>query len=193
MMFSLPYYVKIGEKIHNIRDKCDYRVILDIMAVLNDNELTKQEQVFCSLCIFYEEDLSNIEDLNEAAKKMFWVINGGHEEHEDDGQTPKPKLVDWCRDFHMIAPPVNRTLGYEVRLPEKYTHWWSFLGAYMEIGECTFSTILSIRSKLAKKQKLEKYEQDFYREHINEIKLPTQFSSEEDEFFAEHLGTDKEV
>jgi hypothetical protein len=39
------------------------------------------------------------------------------------------------------------------------------MGYYLAIGECSFSEIVSIRSKIAKGQKLEKYEQKFKREN----------------------------
>ena len=42
-----------------------------------------------------------------------------------------------------------------------YIHWWTFMGYYMSIGECLYSTILSIRDKILNGKKLEKYEREF--------------------------------
>ena len=47
----------------------------------------------------------------------------------------------------------------------QYLHWWTFLGAYMEIGESLFSQILSVRMKKAKGKKLEDWEREFYKEN----------------------------
>ena len=64
----------------------------------------------------------------------------------------------------MICASVNRVAQTEVRsLP--YLHWFTFIGYYMEIGECTLSTIVSIRNKIANNKKLEKYERDFKAEN----------------------------
>ena len=52
----------------------------------------------------------------------------------------------------------------------------------MEIGECTFSNIISIRSKKQKGQKLEKWEQNFYKENRKMIDLPHKLSKEEQDF-----------
>jgi hypothetical protein len=52
----------------------------------------------------------------------------------------------------------------------------------MEIGECTFSNIVSIREKKIKGKKLEKYEQEFYRENRKLIDLPHKLTAEEEEF-----------
>ena len=64
----------------------------------------------------------------------------------------------------IIIPAANRVLGQEVRAMP-YLHWWTFLGAYMEIGDSLFSTVLGLRQKRAKGKKLEKYEQEFYKEN----------------------------
>ena len=52
----------------------------------------------------------------------------------------------------------------------------------MEIGEGTFQTVISIRSKKRKGQKLEKWESDFYRENKKMIDLPLRLTDEEQEF-----------
>lgn len=176
MIWDLPIYVDINGKQHPIRNKCDYRVVLDAICALNDNELTDEEKVRCALFIFYE-NISEIDDFGMAIKEMFRIINNGEEEAEIDN---KPRLMDWEHDFSQIAPPISRVLGYDVRTPDKYTHWFTFLGGYMEIGECSFSTIVSIRNKRARGQKMEKWELDFLRENRKKIDLPQKITAEEE-------------
>ena len=178
-MWDLPIAVEINGKTHPIRNKCDYRVVLDVICALNDNELTDEEKIKCALFIFYE-DISEIDDFDTAIKEMFRIINGGEEQEESQEQ--KPQLMDWEHDFSQLAPPISRVLGYDVRTPNKYTHWYSFLGGYMEIGECTFSTIVSIRSKRAKGKKLDKWEEEYIREHRKMVELPRKLTAEEEEF-----------
>lgn len=178
MMWDLPIAVEINGKSHPIRNKCDYRVVLDVICALNDNELTDEEKVKCALFIFYE-DISQIDDFETAIKEMFRIINGGEE--EEHTQDNKPKLMDWEHDFPQLAPPISRVLGYDVRTPDKFTHWYTWLGGYMEIGECTFSTIVSIRSKRAKGKKLDKWEIDYIREHRKMVELPQKLTMEEEE------------
>ena len=60
-------------------------------------------------------------------------------------------LMDWEQDAPIIIPSVNRVLGKEIRaLP--YLHWWTFMGAYMEIGESLFSQVVSLRKKRTQKR-----------------------------------------
>lgn len=50
-------------------------------------------------------------------------------------------------------------------------HWWTFFGLYMEIGESTFSTVVSIRDKKRKGKKLEKWEQEYYKNNKSIVDL----------------------
>ena len=178
--YDLPLAVTIDGRQFQIRERCDYRIVLRCLNALNDQELTDEQRLQCALVIFYE-DYDLIQDWQTAINEMFRIISYG-DTGENDQQ--RPVLMDWEKDFSQIAPPVSRILGYEVRTPGKYTHWWTFVGGYMEIGECTFSTIVSIRSKKQKGQKLEKWEEAFYRENRSKINLPQKFTKEEEEFFA---------
>ena len=178
MIWDLPITVEINGKTHPIRNKCDYRVVLDAICALNDNELTDEEKIKCALFIFYE-DVYSIQDINAAIKEMFIIINGGEETEENQEQ--KPRLMDWEHDFRILVAPINRVLGYEIR-SVPYLHFYTFLSAYCEIGESTFSTVVSIRSKRSRGQKLEKWELDFLREHRKMIDLPKKPTQEERDF-----------
>jgi hypothetical protein len=103
-------------------------------------------------------------------------------EKSNSQSEPQPRIMSWKKDFKFIAPAVSRVLGYDVRTPNKYTHWWSFMGAYMEIGECTWNTFVSIRKKKMHGQKLEEWEQKIYRENKKDIDLPQNLTDEEKEW-----------
>ena len=178
MMWDLPLSVEINGNEYVIRNKCDYRVVLDVIAALNDEDLEMQHRLQCALLIFYENDIVE-DDVEFAIIEMFKIINLGEELVEEE--TPKPQVMDWQHDFNHIAPPISRVLGYSVRDKNHYTHWYDFIGAYMEIGECTFSSIVSIRNKKLTGKKLEKWEQDFYRENRKIIDLPLKLTKEEQE------------
>lgn len=174
--YNLPLTVQNGSKTLVIRNKCDYRVVLDVISALNDNELTDEEKAKSALIIFYE-NYEEIEDGESALSEMFRILSNG-----EKSSSNKPQLMNWEKDFSKIAPPVSKNLGYDVR-EERFTHWWTFLGAYMEIsGDCAFATLVSIRNKKIKGKKLEKWEQEYATEHAEELALPTNFTKEEEEF-----------
>lgn len=71
----------------------------------------------------------------EACEKARWFLDLGEEKAEE---TQSPALMNWEQDAGLIIPAVNKVIGKEVRaIP--YMHWWTFAGAYMEIGESLFS------------------------------------------------------
>lgn len=179
MMWDLPLSVETNGRKYFIRNKCDYRVVLDVISALNDEELEMHQRLQCALVIFYENDVHQ-DDVEFVILEMFKIINLGEE--LDENETPKPQVMDWKHDFNHIAPPISRVLGYSVREKNNYTHWFDFIGAYMEIGECTFSNIVSIRNKKIKGKKLEKWEQEFYRENKKIIDLPLKLTKEEQDF-----------
>ena len=124
--------------------------------------------------IFYE-NAESISDKNKAVEEMFNIINMGVENEQPTHTQP---VMDWDYDFNFIVAAVNKILGYDVRR-EEFTHWWTFYSAYLEIGDCLFAQIVSIRSKKQKGKKLEKHEEEFYRANYKKINLPLKLTAEE--------------
>lgn len=189
MNWNLPIDVDIDGTAHEIRNKCDYRVVLDVIEVLNDEELELQAKILCALFIFYgnaeldtpeKVKLSFGDDkaVQKAVDEMTNIIGLGN----NDESEHKPALMDWQHDFDKIAPPINRVLGYSVRGMHNYTHWYDFIGAYQEIGECSWATIVHIRSKKAKGKSLDKWERGFYNENKKAIDLPRKLTQTDKEW-----------
>lgn len=176
MIYDLPESLKIGGKSYGIRT--DFRAVLDAISALTDEELQERERVLSMLMILYK-DAESIppEQINEAISQAMWFISCG----EDDTGEDKPKVFDWDQDYSLIIAPINRVLGYECRA-KKNLHWWTFISAYMEIGECSFSSVVSIRKKLQKNKKLESWEKEFYRENRALVDLKNNLTAEEQEF-----------
>ena len=76
------------------------------------------------------------------------------------------QLRAWGReqDAPLIAAGINKAAGCEVRaLP--YLHWWTFMAWFNSIGDGQLATLLRVRSKLRHGQKLQPWEQDYYRKN----------------------------
>lgn len=179
MTWDLPTSVEIDGKKYAIRNKCDYRVVLDVICALKDESLDMNYRVMCALGIFYE-NLDNCKNMQKAVDEMMLIVNCGNKEDSQDEH--KPVLMDWEKDIGILAPPISRVLGYSVRSSENYTHYYDFIGAYSEIGECTFATVVSIRNKRAKGKPLESWEREFLTENRDLVLLPHQLSQEEEEW-----------
>ena len=172
---GLPTRMEVGGVEYEI--ETDYRAILDICAAISDPELTGQEQSAVALEIFYPDiEAMPPEDYQEALDRLLWFLNGG----DTPEDRKMPKLVDWEQDFTYIVAPINRVTGQEVRAVE-YMHWWTFLAAYQEIGECTFAQIVRIRDRLARGRPLEKADQEWYRNNRQLVDFKRKYTGAEDE------------
>ena len=176
MDYTLPRALRVGGTEYDVR--YDFRVILDICAALEDPDLAKEDKAYVALDIFYPEfDSIPPEDQQEAL-----VINGG----EENLGTKGPKLVSWDQDVKQIISPINGVIGREIRdIPyDKKTntgglHWWTFLAAYMDIGDCLFAQIVRIRDRLARGKKLDKQDMEWYRKNKHLVDIRQKLSTAE--------------
>lgn len=186
--WELPTCLCVGGEYWKIRT--DYRAILDCLKYFSDPEYELDEQWEICLDILYEDyEHMPYRLREEAAKKAIEFIDMGI---KDDGKQ-KVRLMDWEKDAPILSTPISKIIGHDIRIPG-HLHWWTFLGAYMDIGESLFSQILNIRLKKSKGKKLEKWEQEFYKENKSLIdldaKLPKR-SQEETDALNALFGTKK--
>ena len=179
--YDLPTSVEVGGIEFNIRS--DFRAILDVCEALNDPELADDDRALVALAIFYPAVMEiPPEFYQEAIEKCFQFINCG-----ESSKTKQPKLMDWKQDFKQVIGPINRVIGQEVRLTE-YLHWWTFVDAYYEIGDCTFAQIVRIRSKKASGKPLDKSENEWYRKNRELVDLKQALTEQEAEVLDIWLG-----
>ena len=189
MIYDLPTSVEIGGASYEIRS--DYRAVLDILTALSDPELSDSDHAEAILDIFYFSptylDMRQ-EDYDEAIRKFIRFVNCGSD--EENGKK-SPKLMDWEQDFPYIVAPVNRVLGLDVRaVPYDFgsntggLHWWTFMSAYQEIGDCLFAQIVGIRRKLARGKKLDKSEQEFYRNNRQLVDFKRKYTERENDILS---------
>ena len=174
-VFGLPKSLEVNGVERPIRYQ--YTAVLDIIRALNDRELDGSEKVYCCLYILFE-DFDDIpkEDYEAAFIAAQSFIDNGVESDKKDNV----KKVDFEQDARLLFPAINRVAGREIRNDDDI-HWWTFLGWFMEIGECTYSHVLNIRSKKAKGKQLEKWEQDFYSENKDICDIQIKLTEEEKE------------
>lgn len=166
-MYELPTEIIIEGRPYSIRNKGDYRMVLDVFSILEDEELEQKERIISALIIFYEdfnelEDIVNCPDLEALLKQMYDFFNGDGPKKENVKQSRK--LIDWSNDSALICSAINNVAGKEIRT-EPYIHWWTFLSYYMSVGESVLSTVVGIRDKLANSKSLEKWEREYKNEN----------------------------
>ena len=173
MEFGLPKSLEVNGREEPIR--YEYMAVLDAISALNDPELENREKLFSFLYIIYEnfEDFSP-DDYEPAFNAAMEFVNNGVEEE----RRTNVKMVDFEQDYRIMIPAINRVAGREIR--EDYNiHWWTFLGWFMEIGECTYGTVLGIRRKKSEGKKLEKWEKEFYDKNKKMVDIRPKLTEEE--------------
>lgn len=180
--WNLPTSVTICGQRFAVRS--DFRAVLDAICALNDKSLSEQEQYESFIKIMYPK-WKTLPDMLAALQEALVFVNLGKKIPEH--QPPKPQLVNWETDVELIAPAIDKSLGYSCRRCE-YLHWWEFIGAYYNIGDGVFAQVISIRSKRAKGKPLEKYEQEFIRENPDLFGNRASTLTAEEEAFLRSLG-----
>ena len=140
------------------RFNADFRDILQIIEYLTDTKRPEVVRWLIVLELFYEDPIPT-EHQQEAIEYLVKFIGYGEEKAK-----PGPKLIDWEQDAQLIIGDVNKVAGYEIRTIS-FLHWWTFLSYFYGIGEGVLSSVVSIRNKKAKGKKLEKWEEEYYKEN----------------------------
>lgn len=168
-LWSLPDHLPVGEQALPIR--ADFRNILQVMAALEDNRFPEFYRWHRALGLFYAAPVPKALEYDAMAALADFIRYGSQD-------TPGPKLLDWQQDAAIIIADVNKAAGQELRsLP--FVHWWTFLGWFHAIGQGQLSTVVAIRQKLQGKQKLEPWEQDFYRQNKAMVDMKAPLTEEE--------------
>ena len=153
-----------GGKEYGIYKDGDFETALVTLGILTDDSLTDYQKADYAADYFFN---GNVPPDKDFAQSFIWhFLNRTREEKKTVGVESSPNLVDWQGDFDMIADAMTPVLGYDVRTQNKYTHWWTFIGAYSQISpDCFYAHVLNIRSKKIKREHLEEWEQKFAREN----------------------------
>ena len=168
-LWQLPDRLPVGGT--EIPINADFRNILQVLAVLEDHRFPEFYRWHRALRLFYRQIVPEQQEY-AAMEALADFIRYGSQD------TPGPKLLDWQQDAAIIIADVNKAAGQELRsLP--FVHWWTFLGWFHAIGQGQLSTVVAIRQKLQGKQKLEPWEQDFYRQNKAMVDMKAPLTEEE--------------
>lgn len=160
--------------------RADFRVALAIFVAYNDIELNDWEKTLVLLECLYENYTEIPQpDIREAIEKAVLFLDGKFNANDEvKTSTKAKKVLDWEQDEQIVFSAVNKVAGCEIR-SLGYLHWWTFLGYFNEISEGLLLIVISIRQKKNSGKKLEKHEQEFYREHRNMVDVKTTYTQSE--------------
>ena len=174
LTLTLPKSIKLGEKEYPIRS--DYRVGIRLMQMFEDPELTDSEKLFIAMRVIFKDAIISGIYLQEALEKTVWFLNGG-DLNQTSSAGSQRRLYSWNQDLRFIIAAVDKTVGFSVR-GKAFFHWWDFLSAFSEVGESSFSTIVSQRL-LKQKGKQTESDIEWWADNADIAELKVQRSREE--------------
>lgn len=186
----LPTNITIDGTTYELRT--DYRAVIDVLIACNDPDITSDPDKDLiidniMLKILVKGQVKD-EHILQVKKELIEFIDCGI---KGDGK-PKPRMMDWEQDASLLIPAINKVMGKDIR-GEAYMHWWTFVSAYMEIGESAFSTVLNIRNKRLHGKKLEKWEQEYFQNNKELVVLKRSASAEDKKREAEERSELKKL
>lgn len=132
--------------------RTDFRVGMQISEALNDVDLAEPEKMMTALRLLYGNGIPSDTELAESGLR--WFMSGGNvdEERVPDG---KPPTFDFEQDNRLLYSAFRARYGID--LTRERLNWFAFLAMLGDLGGCSLSDIIGIRStdlaKLGKAQR----------------------------------------
>ena len=181
MIGDLPTSLSVCGKEYSIR--YGFKDCLNIMAAFEDAELTNEEKIIVMLDVLYESADFSDESIEEAVEKAIWFLSAGNTQPLKE-EKPLSRLE---KDEQLIFAAVNEVAHVDIRM-DPNIHYWTYLSYIQSISlHSLFASVVRIREKLNKGQKLDKDEKKFYKDNKEMIDLrePT----EEDKEFIDFINS----
>jgi hypothetical protein len=175
LLDRMPTAVEVGNREYEL--ETDFRNCLKIMLAFEDPELTMREKQQIMLDLLYQ-DIPD--DRLAAAEMAVRFLNFGESVDADDISDEQDRLqrvYSFDKDAKYIFSAFKQTHGIDLETVE-YMHWWKFCCLFADLGECTFTQLIDLRSRKAK-GKLTKEEREYCVRNANIVDLPRIKTSEE--------------
>lgn len=136
--------------------RTDFRIGMQIISCLKDEELTQEERYSISLNLLYGNSVP--QDTKLAFKGLMWFLNLGEEDDEIIKSNSKQKdVMDFEIDSSRIYSGFMSVLGID--LSKEKMHWFKFRYLLLELIKCHLSNVIEIRTQdtkdMSPKQKTE--------------------------------------
>jgi len=126
----------------------DFQTGIQIMQVLEDEELTEQEQIGTALSLlFLQEDKDGnslpFPDAQTAVEGLVWFLTNWN--HDHNSKADKTRVTDYDIDQWRIYSAFRQHYG--INLNTDKLHFWEFMGLLTTLPECAYTRVIDIRLK----------------------------------------------
>ncbi|MCM1190774.1 MAG: bacteriophage Gp15 family protein [bacterium] len=121
----------------------DFQTGILISQCLEDPDLSSREKVYTALGMLFPDE-KNRPPLEEAQKALvWWMSEFDHDNHE--GQKGGKRVIDFDVDQWRIYAAF--LAQYHIDLNSTKLHWFTFMGLWANLEECSFSRVVDIRKR----------------------------------------------
>ena len=121
--------------------RTDFRIGMQISEVLNDVNLAEPEKLCKAYELLYGCGIPS--DRRIAESGLQWYLRGGDED-ESSNEGGKPPVFDFEQDNRLVYSAFRAR--YSIDLTREKLHWFAFLAMLSDLGGCSLSDIIGIRS-----------------------------------------------
>lgn len=127
----------------------DFQTGIQIMQVIEDKELTQQEQIGISLSLLFlqEDSMGNplkLPDMQTAIDGLVWFLTDWN--HDHNHKSDKTRVTDYDIDQWRIYAAFRQHYG--INLNTDKLHFWEFMGLLTTLPECAYTRVIDIRAKI---------------------------------------------
>lgn len=126
----------------------DFQMGIQIMQVLDNEELSQQEQIGTALSLlFLQEDVEGnllpIPDAQTAVDGLVWFLTDWN--HDHNSKSDNTRVTDYDIDQWRIYSAFRQHYG--INLNTDKLHFWEFMGLLTTLPECAYTRVIDIRAK----------------------------------------------
>ena len=149
----------LPEEIDGRRIYTDFRNMIRLEMILDDDSLSEYEKVYLGLSQLFEQIPS---DVNYAIDRFMWFYSCGTEKKQSDGCE---KSGDRAYDFNVDAPHIYAAFYYAYGIDlirVEYMHWWQFASLLVGLPEDTHMAKLMQYRTVNLSEIEDKHQRKFY-------------------------------
>lgn len=162
--------------------RTDFRIGIQIAQALDDVNLAEPEKTAVAMELLYGNGIPL--DRETALSGLQWFMRGGIEDDECTSSDGKPPVYSFEQDNRMIYTAFLARYGID--LTREKLHWFRFLAMLSDLGDCTMTEVMSIRS--TDTTKLSGEQQKHYAALKERYRIRPQLSDAEKAAIAEFEG-----
>ena len=184
---------KLPQKIDNIEINTDFRNWMLFELILQDKELSEQEQFLEIINVTLKDGINAISkleknELKHVINNLLWFYTCGNDkvkktQEKSEKQTDFKQKTKAIYSFEYDAEYIFASFYecYKIDLTKTKMHWWKFKTLFTNLSDnCIFSKIMQYRS-IEINSKMSKEERKFYLEKKRIYALPDLRTNEQKE------------